>query len=71
MTPSFVAVRRPVWANAEHTIIKCDVNFSHVVFEEWTPFTADPTDYMPYSKIIFDECVAGKWGPIAEFKYVF
>ena len=51
----FKAVRNPVWANAEHTRITCDVDFSHVNFEQWTPFCADPSDYMPYSKIIFDE----------------
>ncbi len=63
----FVAVKNPEWVNAEHTLIKCEVNFSHVGFEEWTPFCADPNDYMPYSKQIFDECVEGKWGAIAEY----
>jgi hypothetical protein len=63
----YVAVRVPRWANAEHTMIDCMVNFNHVNFETWTPFCADPTDYMPYSKQIFDECVAGKWGPVDDF----
>lgn len=58
----YVAVRNPYWLNAEHTLIECEVNFNHVGFEEWTPFCADPNDYMPYSKLIFDECVAGNWG---------
>lgn len=63
----YVAVRNPYWLNAEHTLIECEVNFNHVGFETWTPFCADPKDYMPYSKQIFDECVAGNWGAIAEY----
>jgi hypothetical protein len=63
----YIAVRNMRWLNAEHTLVDCQVNFNHVGFEEWTPFCADPNDYMPYSKQIFDECVAGKWGPIDEY----
>lgn len=63
----YTAVRNVSWNNAEHTSLTCEVNFLHVGFEEWTPFCADPRDYMPYSKKLFDECVAGKWGPVAEY----
>jgi len=63
----YVAVRNPVWANAANTVIACEVNFKHVGFEEWTPFCADPNDFMPYSKQIFDECVAGQWGAVAAY----
>ena len=63
----YVAVRNPRWLNAEHTLIECEVNFSHVGFEEWTPFCADPNDYMPYSKPLFNECAAGQWGTVVEY----
>jgi hypothetical protein len=63
----YIAVRNLKWVDVEHTKIDCEVNFSHVGFEEWTPFCADPNDYMPYSKQLFDECISGKWGDIAEF----
>lgn len=62
----FSAIRNPKWVNAEHTFITCEVNFIHVGFEEWTPFMADPNDYMPYSKMIFDRCAAGEYGPVVE-----
>lgn len=66
--PNFYAeVRNPKWSNAEHTRIDCEVNFHHVSFEVWTPFTANPDDYMPYSKQLFNECLAGTYGPVAEF----
>ena len=63
----YVGVRNPKWIDAQHTRVECEVNFKHVGFEEWTPFCADPADFMPYSKQIFDECAAGKWGVVAEY----
>jgi len=62
----FKEVRNPKWADVAKTKIVCEVNFNHVQFEEWTPFTADPQDYMPYSKEIFDRAVAGEFGEVAE-----
>ena len=59
-------VKNPIWANEEHTAIDCEVNFNHLD-DEFVPFTADPTDVMPYSKEIFDECAAGNYGPIGEY----
>ena len=66
MTNFYSQVKNPIWANAEHTLIDCDVNFNHLE-EEFVPFTANPNDVMEYSKIIFDECVAGKYGTINEY----
>jgi hypothetical protein len=66
MSEFYSQVKNPVWANAEHTRIDCEVNFNHLP-EEFVPFTADPTDVMEYSKTIFDECVAGNYGAIGEY----
>lgn len=66
MSNFYSQVKNPVWANAEHTRIDCEVDFGHLD-DEFVPFTADPTDVMEYSKTIFDECVAGNYGPIAEY----
>lgn len=66
MSEFYSHVRGPVWANAEHTRIDCEVNFNHLD-DEFVPFTADPADVMEYSKTIFDECVAGQYGPISEW----
>ena len=64
----YKAVRNLKWVNAEHTQIDCEVNFDHVGFEEWSPFTADPTDeFAPYCKEIFDKAVAGEFGEVAEY----
>lgn len=66
MSEFYSQVRNPVWSNAEHTRIDCEVDFGHLD-DEFVPFTADPTDVMEYSKTIFDECVAGQYGVVAEY----
>jgi hypothetical protein len=66
MSEFYIAVKNPIWSNEEHTAITCEVNFNHLP-DEFVPFTADPTDIMPYSKEIFNECVAGQYGEIAEY----
>lgn len=66
MSEFYSQVKNPVWANAEHTIINCEVDFGHLD-DEFVPFTANPNDAMSYSKEIFDECVAGKYGEIGEY----
>lgn len=63
----YTQVTNPQWANAEHTVINCDVNFDDLS-EEFVPFTANPLDTAnPASKEIFDACVAGEYGPVAEY----
>jgi hypothetical protein len=66
MSEFYTQVKTPVWANAEHTAIDCEVIFNHFP-DEWLPFTANPNDVMPYSKEIFDECCAGKYGEILPY----
>jgi hypothetical protein len=64
----YKAVKNCEWIDAEHSRIKCEVNFDHVDFEEWTPFCADPMDqYAPYCKEIFDKAKAGDFGEIKEY----
>lgn len=62
----YTQVKNPVWADAEHTAINCEVNFTAVP-EEFSPFTANPQDTYPWSAQIFNECVAGNYGPVAEY----
>ena len=64
----YSAIRNPKWKNAEHTIADCEVNFLHVGFEEWSPFTAHVDDHMPYSKQIVEELAAGTWGAVEEYE---
>ena len=63
----YTSVSNPIWANSEHTMINCIVNFTTDNLGI-VPFTANPLDTSnPSSKQIFDECVAGDYGTVAEY----
>lgn len=61
-----VEVKNCRWANADHTMLDCDVNFSHLQ-EEFVPFTAVAAGDTDYTHTIFANAVNGEYGPIAEF----
>jgi len=64
---NYTNVKNPIWSNIEHTAIDCEVDFDDLQ-EDFVPFTANPLDTSnPSSKQIFDECVAGDYGPVAEY----
>ena len=63
---NYKQVKNPIWANAEHTVIDCEVDFDDLK-EEFVPFSANLNDSYAHTKQIFNECVEGKWGAIAEF----
>ncbi len=61
----YTNVTNPIWANAKHNAIDCEVTFDEI---GTVPFTANPLDTSnPSSKQIFDECVAGDYGVVAEY----
>lgn len=63
----YTSVTNPVWADAEHSAINCIVDFTADGVGT-VPFTANPLDTSnPSSKQIFDECVAGDYGTVAEY----
>jgi hypothetical protein len=66
MSEFYSQVKNPVWADEQHTIINCEVNFNHLP-DEFVPFTADPSDVMEYSADIFNRCVVGEFGQIGEY----
>jgi hypothetical protein len=64
---NYTNVKNPIWSNAEHTAIDCEVDFDDIK-DEFVPFTANPLDTSnPSSKQIYDQCVAGEFGVIAEW----
>jgi hypothetical protein len=67
----YTQVKNPQWANAEHTAINCEVDFNDLK-EEFVSFSANLIDQYEHTRQIFNECVEGKYGDIAEFKpYIF
>jgi hypothetical protein len=62
---NYTNVKNPIWANAEHNAIDCEVTFDKI---GTVPFTANTLDTSnPASKQIFDECIAGDYGVVAEY----
>ncbi|MBB5413894.1 hypothetical protein OKW40_001967 [Paraburkholderia sp. RAU6.4a] len=60
-----VAARNPAWADAEHTGIRCEVHFER--FDNFMPFIAMPDDPHEHGRDIFEACLAGDFGDIADF----
>jgi hypothetical protein len=56
----------PRWANAEQTLVDCEITTSQFG-DEVLPFTASVNDVAPHGRAIFADLVAGKYGPIAEY----
>jgi hypothetical protein len=62
----YTTVTNPVWANAGHTTIVCDVDFDDIS-EATVSFGAVAFGDYPHSHEIFARCVAGDFGPVAEY----
>jgi hypothetical protein len=52
------------WTNAAHSAI--ELLGTHAVYGE-IPFTASPNDTEAHGRDIFARCIAGEFGPIAEY----
>lgn len=63
--PTVDDVKNPKYVNAENTVIDCSVKFAE--FPEYVPFGATNYDPEPYGVQIYNDCVAGKYGPVAPF----
>jgi hypothetical protein len=61
----YIIVTNPVWANLEKNVINCNVDFINLGI---VPFSANPLDISnPSSLIIYDQCIAGEYGVIADY----
>lgn len=66
MQAVLTSLKNPRWANAEQTMIDCEITTSQFG-EEVLPFTASANDVEAHGRGIFADIVAGKYGPIAEY----
>lgn len=62
----YSSVANPRWSNDKHTKIDCDVVFVDLG-QTPLPFTAVASGDLLHAHQIFEECVSGKYGPIAEY----
>lgn len=66
MQSELTYLRNPVWVDAEHTAINCEIATTEFG-NEMLPFTASPNDVEAHGREIFADIAAGKYGPIAEY----
>ncbi len=59
--------RNPKWANAEHSMIDLEVDFSPLD-EDWLPYTASPTDSeTEHSRYLYTQALNGAYGNIEDW----
>lgn len=66
MQATLTSLRNPRWANAEQTMIDCEITTSQFG-DEVLPFTASVNDVEAHGRGIFADIVAGKYGQIADY----
>lgn len=67
MFMKYKEVKNPQWANAEHTVINCEVDFDDLL-EEFVPFSASADDMYEHTKEIFSKCIDGEFGEVKEYE---
>jgi len=60
------SVSNPRWSDQAKTLINCNVT-TDITGSELLPFTASPNDPEEVGKEIFQACLEGKYGQIAEY----
>jgi hypothetical protein len=65
MKSTLTSLKNPRWANAEQTMIDCEITTSQFG-DEVLPFTASATDVEAHGREIFAKLVANEYGPITE-----
>jgi hypothetical protein len=66
MHSTLTSLKNPRWANAENTMIDCEITTSQFG-DEVLPFTASSTDVEAHGRAIFAAIVAGNYGEIAQY----
>jgi hypothetical protein len=66
MKVKITSVANPIWADAEQTLIDCQITVSQFG-SEVLPFTAMQNDIAEHGRVLFAELVDGKHGPIANY----
>ena len=66
MQATLTSLKNPRWANAEQTMIDCEITTSQFG-DEVLPFTAAQNDVEAHGRGIFADIMAGTYGPIAEY----
>lgn len=66
MQSNLTSLSNPRWANADQTIIDCEITTSQFG-DEVLPFTASANDVESHGRAIFADIVAGAYGDISPY----
>lgn len=66
MQSILTSLTNPIWSNAEHTTIDCEITTSQFG-NEVLPFTASQNDVELHGRAIFADIISGKYGLIADY----
>lgn len=66
MIATLTSLTNPQWADAEHTVIDCEITTSQFG-NEVLPFTASKNDVEAHGRAIFAGLVEGKYGLVSEY----
>jgi len=66
MQATLTSLSNPRWADADKTIIDCEITTSQFG-DEVLPFTASANDIAAHGREMFADLIAGKYGVIAEY----
>jgi len=66
MQSQLTSLTNPRWADAEHTMIDCEITTSQFG-DEVLPFTASANDVEAHGRGIFADIVAGNYGEIGAY----
>ena len=62
-----IDAQNPQWGNAEHTFIEVEAKWEHIADLGYLPFTANPEDVEAHGRDLYQRCVNGEFGTIAEY----
>ena len=62
-----IDAQNPQWGNAEHTLIEVEAKWQHLESEGYLPFGATADDVEAHGVDLYNRCVAGEFGTIAEY----
>ena len=66
-TCTLIDARNPQWMNAEHTLISVEAKWQHLESEGYLGFCANPEDVEAHGRDLYQRCVNGEFGTIAEY----
>lgn len=62
-----IDAQNPRWGNAEQTLIEVEAKWQHLESEGYLMFTANPNDVEEHGRDLYNRCINGEFGTIAEY----